>query len=82
MRPVVYHAVQRFEREVRARYPEVKLELTEPMGGADAAFRAKFSTLDWYDIWEQLHDIMMDIEEETEVWISILPEVPGPAAPA
>ena len=82
MRPEIYHAVQQFEHEVQARYPNVKLELIEPRGGPDAAFRATFSTSNWYDIWHQLHGIMMDIEEETGVWISILPKAPDSAPPA
>ena len=71
MRPEVYYAVQRFEREVQVRYPEVKLELIHPRGGADVAFRAAFPTPDWYEIWHQLHEIMMDIEEDTGVWIGV-----------
>jgi hypothetical protein len=49
------------------------------MGGADAAFLATFPTPDWFDIFDQLHDIMLDIEEETDVWIGILPQGPDSA---
>lgn len=71
MKPEVYYAIQRFEREVHKRYPEVKLELIEPREGPDAAFQTTFPTPDWYQIWHQLHRITTDIEEETGVWIGI-----------
>ena len=76
MKPAVYHAVRQFEQEVQARYPHVKLELIEPIGGADATFRATFPTLNWVKGLGQLDDILLDIEEETGVWIGLLPEGP------
>jgi hypothetical protein len=81
MKPKVYQAVRQFEQEVKTHYPQVKLELIEPMGGADATFRTIFPTLNWVKGLGQLDDIVLDIEEETGVWISILPEGADLAAP-
>ena len=73
MSPKVYHAVQRFEKEVKARYPLVQLELIEPVAGSDASFRATFPTPSWFEGLDQLNDIVLDIEEDTGVWIGLLP---------
>ena len=73
MSPKVYHAVQRFEREVKARYPLVKLELIEPVADSDASFLATFPTYSWHKGLDKLNDIVLDIEEETGVWIGLLP---------
>ncbi len=73
MIPKVYHAVQRFEKEVKARYPLVQLELIEPVAGSDASFLATFPTSSWYEGLHQLNDIVLDIEEDTGVWIGLLP---------
>ncbi len=74
MTPHVYHAIRQFEQKAHIHYPEVKLELIEPIAGADASFLATFPTLNWYHNLNQLNDIILDIEEETGVWISLLPE--------
>ena len=81
MKPAVYHAVRRFEQTVKVYYPQVKLELINPMGGADAAFRTTFPTLNWVKGLGQLDDILLDIEEETGVWICLLPGGPDAAVP-
>ncbi len=78
MTPQVYHAIQRFEREAQARCPEIKLKLIEPLAGADASFLATFPTLNWYKGLNKLNEIMMDIEEETDIFFTILAEVIEP----
>jgi len=77
MMPKVYHSVRRFEREVKARYPLVQLELIEPMAGSDASFIATFPTPSWHEGLDGLNDIVLDIEEETGVWICLLPRGNG-----
>ncbi len=74
MKPAIYHAVRRFEQEVQTCYPQVEIELIDPIEDADATFRATFPTLNWVKGLGQLNDIILDLEEETGVWISLLPE--------
>ena len=74
MIPQVYHAIWKFENEVKSHYPEVRLELIEPLAGADASFLVTFPTPSWFDGLHRLTALTLDIEEETNVWISLLPE--------
>ena len=76
----VYQAIQRFEREVQTRFPHVQLSLIDPLAGADASFEAAFPTIEWYEALGRLTEIAMDIEEETDVFITLLPVGTQPIA--
>lgn len=76
MTPKVYHSLQRFEKEVKRRYPLVQLEMIEPLAGSDASFEVTFPTPSWREELYKLNDIILDIEEEMGVWIFLLPRGP------
>ena len=77
MTPQVYHSLQRFEKEVKTLYPLVQLEMIEPLAGSDASFEVTFPTSSWREELYKLNDIALDIEEETDVWIFLLPKGPS-----
>lgn len=71
--PKVYEAIQKFEKRMKKEMPEVKLKMIEPMEGADVTFKAFFPTLSWFKLLDKATDLALDIEDETGVWILVIP---------
>jgi hypothetical protein len=74
MYPKVYEAIQKFEKRMKKEMPEVELKMIEPMEGADVTFKAFFPTSSWFKLLDKATDIAIDIEDETGVWLLVIPQ--------
>lgn len=71
--PKVYEAIQKFKKRMKKEMPEIKLKMIEPTEGADVTFKAFFPTSSWFKLLDKATDIALDIEDETGVWILVIP---------
>ena len=70
-------AIDKFQKQASKTSPAVAFTRIEPFGGADVSFRATFLEKGWTKELYKLTEIATDIEEELDVWITLLAATPS-----
>ena len=70
-------AIDKFQKRASKVSPHITFTRIEPFGEADVSFRATFPEKGWAKELYKLTEISTDIEEELDVWITLLAATPA-----